>query len=559
MKLSKLWCRACIALRKSGDTLVDGATGLIDLPPNPGQKRAAIIVVAALLAAFVLVAPFVAIPLPPFAAFNPFLDAMILVTDLITALLLFAHFSISRSRALLVLAGGYLFAAFIVIPHALTFPGAFTPTGLLGADTQTTAWLYRFWHFGFPVALLLYAWLKEQKSAISVRSGIWWTVAVVITLVCALVLLATAGDSLLPPLFADGGKLSPAGIYGVEFDLLVNAAALGFLWTRRRSVLDLWLMVVACASVAEIARGTARFSLGFYDSRVLSLVTSTIVLIVLLEETTKLYGRIAQSNMLLRRERDNKLMNLEAVVAAISHELKQPLATILVRGGTASRFLEHAPPNLEKVRSALDQILSESRRATEIFNNIRELFNAAKGARVSINVNVLALETLRLLRDDLKEHGITTHTELMTEPRLIFGHKGQLQEVLINLIHNAIEAMDSIDDRSRIRILRLRTDNYDRDAVAITIEDTGPGIKSIKLEAIFDAFVTTKPQGTGLGLAICRMIVERHGGQLFASPSDEGGVFQLILPVDSSEEASKPDVQSDSNRIADRDALLHAK
>lgn len=540
-----------------GDALDHGAIGLVDLAPNRGQKRAAIIVVAALLAVFVVVAPFAGIRLPRLAAFHPVLDAMILVTDLITALLLFAHFSISRSRALLVLAGGYLFTALIVIPHALTFPGAFTATGLLGADTKTAAWLYRFWHFGFPVALLLYAWLKDEKNVKSgsARSSICWTVAAVTMIVCGLVLLATVGASLLPRPFADGGQLSPAGMYGVEFDLLVNAAALAFLWARRRSVLDLWLLVVACASVGELARAAVRFSLAFYDSRIFSLVTSTIVLIVLLGETTKLYARVAQSNMLLRRERDHKLMNLEAVVAAISHELKQPLATILVRGGTALRLLEHAPPNLEKVRSALEQILSEDRRATEIFNNLRELFNAAKGARVSINVNALALDTLRLLRDDLKEHDIITHTELMTKPRLIFGHKGQLQEVLINLIHNAVEAMDLINDRARI--LRLRTDNYDRDAVIVTIEDTGPGIKAKKVEAIFDAFVTTKPQGTGLGLAICRMIVERHGGQLFASPSDKGGVFQLILPIDSSAEA--PKMRYESNQIADRDALLTAK
>jgi signal transduction histidine kinase len=143
----------------------------------------------------------------------------------------------------------------------------------------------------------------------------------------------------------------------------------------------------------------------------------------------------------------------------------------------------------------------------------------------------------------------------MTQPRLILGHKGQLQEVLINLIHNAIEAMDPINDRPRI--LRLTTDNYDRHAVTIKVEDTGPGVRPIKARVIFDAFVTTKPQGTGLGLAICRMIIERHGGQLFAAPSDKGGVFQLILPVDSSAEA--PKVRPALTQIADRDALLHAK
>lgn len=144
------------------------------------------------------------------------------------------------------------------------------------------------------------------------------------------------------------------------------------------------------------------------------------------------------------------------------------------------------------------------------------------------------------------------HTELMSEPQLIFGHKGQLQEVLLNLIRNAIEAMDEIKDGPRM--LRLRTEKFDRDAIAITIEDTGPGIDPKKLNAVFEVFVTTKPQGMGLGLAICRMIVERHGGQLLASPSSKGAVFQIILPILSPAEASEPGL-SQLGQFAERDAL----
>ena len=140
----------------------DGANvGLINLQPTPRQKLSALAAVAVLLVAVTSVAPYASKMLPRFAAFIPFINATILVTDLITAILLFAHFSISRSWALLVLAGGYLFTALIVIPHALTFPGAFSPKGLLGAGPQTTAWLYIFWHLGFPTSLLLYVWLKE--------------------------------------------------------------------------------------------------------------------------------------------------------------------------------------------------------------------------------------------------------------------------------------------------------------------------------------------------------------------------------------------------------------
>src|SRR4029078_10655827 len=162
----------------------DPAIGLIDLLPTSEQNRSALAVVAVLLLALGIVAPFAGTPLPRFAGFIPFLNATILVTDLITAVLLFAQFSICRSRALLVLANGYLFNALIVIPHALTFPGAFSPTGLLGAGLQSTAWLWVFWHLGFTVALLCYAVMKTRNRAgdvvqASPLASIGWSIVVV--------------------------------------------------------------------------------------------------------------------------------------------------------------------------------------------------------------------------------------------------------------------------------------------------------------------------------------------------------------------------------------------
>lgn len=520
----------------SRDELDDPKIALINLPPTSKQNRSALAVVAVLLLALGIVAPFAATPLPRFAAFIPFLNATILVTDLITALLLFAQFSIYRSRALLVLAGGYLFTALIVIPHALTFPGAFSPTGLLGAGLQSTAWLYIFWHLGFPAALLAYAWLKDKKRAKytvqgSIRSKIGWCVAITFSVVCGLVWVTTAGDRFLPRLFLDTTHLSPLGAYSPAFVLLICALALAVLWTRRRSVLDLWLMVVVCALIGELALTLVRFSLGFYASRIFSLATSTVVLVILLGETTRLYARLAHSNTMLQRERRNKLMTLEAVVASISHELKQPLSAIVLRGSTALRSLGHAPPDLEKARLALNKIVSDGRRASQIFDNIRDLFKTTDQGRVLIDVNKMALDVLGILRGELNEHRITTCTELMSEPPLVVGHYGQLQEVLLNLIRNAIEAMDAVKDGSRV--LRLRTENHGRDAIIIAVEDTGPGIDPEKLNRIFEAFISTKPQGTGLGLAISRMIIERHGGQISASSNNNGAMFQIILPIKS--------------------------
>ncbi len=515
----------------SGDQSDETKIGLISHQPAPKQKLAAFATVAVLFVAVTGAAPYAPRALPHFAALIPFINATILVTDLITAVLLFAHFSISRSPALLVLAGGYLFTALIVIPHALTFPGAFAPTGLLGAGPQTTGWLYTFWHLGFPLTLLLYVWLKDQDYTIqgSLRFAIGGCIAISIGLVLAIGWLVIMGDALLPRLFLNVSDLSPLGFYVTYFDLFVGGIALAFLWTRRHSVLDLWLMVVACALISELALASVRFSLGFYFSRIFSFVTSTILLAVLLAETTGLYTRLALANMLLRRERDNKLMNMAAVVASISHEVKQPLAAIVMRASTALRFLGHKPPDVAKARSALNKIVNDGHRASEIFNNIRDLFRASNLARVEIDVNELVLTTLDIMQRELTEHHITTHTELMPEEPSVIGHRGQLQEVLINLIFNAIEAMD---EKSGNRVLSVTTEHIEGGGIVVKVMDTGSGIDPKNLDNIFDPFVTTKPQGIGLGLAICRMIVERHGGQLLASSRPESGAqFDIVLPV----------------------------
>jgi signal transduction histidine kinase len=515
----------------------DPAIGLINLPPTPKQNRTALAVAALLIVSLGVSAPFAAEPLPRFAAFIPFLNATIFVTDSVTALLLFAQFSVYRSRALLALAGGYLFTALIVIPHALTFPGAFSPAGLLGAGIQTTAWLYIFWHLGFPLALLIYVWLKDEGHgqytfAGSIRSAIAWCVGITTISVCGLVWLATVGDRFLPRLFLDTAHVTFLGRYTPGAAMLVSVLALALLWLRRRSVLDLWLMIVSCALIGELALTVVRFSLGFYVSRVFSVATASVVLFMLLGETTRLYARLARSNTILQRELKNKLMNLEAVVASIAHEIRQPLTAIVMRGSSTQKLLEQTPPDLEAARSALDKIVSDGHRASQIFDNIRDLFKATDQGRTLVDVNEMTRDILGSLQEELKKHHITTRTDLMPKPPLVMGHRGQLHEVLINLIRNAIEAMDTL--KGGRRLLRLKTARHGRDAIAVAVEDTGPGFDPDKLDDMFDAFITTKPQGLGLGLAICRMIVERHGGLLVASSDNKSGAqFQIILPVKS--------------------------
>ena len=167
-----------------------------------------------------------------------------------------------------------------------------------------------------------------------------------------------------------------------------------------------------------------------------------------------------------------------------------------------------------------------------MFDGIRALFGKVDQERQPVAVNDIILSVIHSLEGQLNDHGVVVHRELAAELPLIAGHSGQLREVIFNLVNNALEAMRSTTNRNRV--LRVRTELRDSDTIAVAIQDTGPGIDPNKLAGIFGAFVTTKMYGTGLGLAICRMIVERHGGQLTASSDGKSGaLFQFILPIKS--------------------------
>jgi signal transduction histidine kinase len=262
---------------------------------------------------------------------------------------------------------------------------------------------------------------------------------------------------------------------------------------------------------------------------ILVVTLGAFVLAALFAERRESEARLARSNVLLQRERDDKLMNAQAITASIAHEIRQPLTAIVTNSNAALRFLEMAPPDHEEVRAALERIISDGHRTSEIFDSIRALFRTSDQGRQPIDVNELILGVLQSLRDELRDHRVAARPELAELPRVV-AHRNQLQQVVSNLVRNALEAMDTVTDRTRV--LRVRTWLRDHDAIVVGVEDTGPGIDPKQLEAIFGAFSTTKADGMGLGLAICRMIIERHGGQLTASSDGESGaLFQFALPI----------------------------
>jgi signal transduction histidine kinase len=287
----------------------------------------------------------------------------------------------------------------MVVSHALTFPGAFAPSGLLGAGLQTTPWLFIFWHLGFPASVIGYACLRDEKRTLS-RSTIYWSAAFVVLLALVLTWIVTVHHDILPPLFVDRRTLTSLGNHITGIDFLTSVLALALLWRRQKSVLDLWLTVVVVALVAELWVTTfvigSRFSLGFYASRLLSVTVSVVVLIVLLTESTVLYARLSNAIALLQRERDNRLMSVDAATGSVAHEISQPLGAITLNISAALHLLKKTPPDLEEVHACLTAMAGESKHANEIVRSIRKLFKTTAHQMTLIEINHLVQKSIIL-------------------------------------------------------------------------------------------------------------------------------------------------------------------
>jgi C4-dicarboxylate-specific signal transduction histidine kinase len=220
-------------------------------------------------------------------------------------------------------------------------------------------------------------------------------------------------------------------------------------------------------------------------------------------------------------------MTGDAVAASIAHEMRQPLTAMVTTADAGLRFLDRQTPNLEKAKQAFRNIAADGHRAGEVVATIRANFRTDVRERTSLDVNELIKEAAALVHGEIQKNGIVFRAEANQQLSPVNGNRTQLQQVLVNLIMNAIDAMSA---REEPRILSVRCQPNEDDGVTVSVADTGTGVRSADVDQIFNPLFTTKAEGMGMGLSICRAIIEAHEGKLWFTPnSPQGTVFQFTL------------------------------
>jgi C4-dicarboxylate-specific signal transduction histidine kinase len=226
----------------------------------------------------------------------------------------------------------------------------------------------------------------------------------------------------------------------------------------------------------------------------------------------------------------NRVATMGQLTASIAHEIKQPIATARNNAAAALRFLEKSPPDVAEVREALTCIVNDADRASDVIDRIGSLIKKAPPRKEAIDLNAAVLEVTALTRGEAVKSGVTVGTQLADASPPIQCDRVQLQQVMLNLIVNAIQSMSGVDDGKRE--LHISTTRIGRDGVCVPVRDTGPGLRPESLPRLFEPFYTTKPHGMGVGLSICRSIVEAHGGRLWATSCEpRGALFQFTIPA----------------------------
>ena len=434
---------------------------LSTMPASRRDRTAALAVICVSAVLFACAVPFARMPLTPVPAFVASYQSALAINDVITAVLLFSQFAISRSRALLLLASGYMFTAAAAIVHALTFPGLFAPGGLLGAGPQTTVWLYMIWHGGFPLLVLGYSLLKAKDNGTRIQgstgAAIVASVVAVIVATAASTWVVTAQHDHLPILLG-GGHYTPVMLGVVSAVWCLSLAALVALWIcKPHSILDVWLMVVMCAWLFDIALSAmlneARFDVGFYLGRIYGLCAASFVLAVLLVDNVGLQAKLARLLRTLRREaasERNLRSERESLFSAVVESSNDAIITKLLDGtitgwnGAAERLFGFTAA--ETVGENIDIIVPPERRTetSNVVERIRrgepiELYETVRmhkdGRSIDVSLSISPIRTapdkivgISMAARDITENKQTQKalTQEMEERRRIFDTSNDL-------------------------------------------------------------------------------------------------------------------------------------
>ena len=434
---------------------------LSTMPASRRDRTAALAVICVSAVLFACAVPFARMPLTPVPAFVASYQSALAINDVITAVLLFSQFAISRSRALLLLASGYMFTAAAAIVHALTFPGLFAPGGFLGAGPQTTVWLYMIWHGGFPLLVLGYSLLKAKDNGTGIQgstgAAIVASVVAVIVATAASTWVVTAQHDHLPILLG-GGHYTPVMLGVVSAVWCLSLAALVALWIcKPHSILDVWLMVVMCAWLFDIALSAmlneARFDVGFYLGRIYGLCAASFVLAVLLVDNVGLQAKLARLLRTLRREaasERNLRSERESLFSAVVESSNDAIITKLLDGpitgwnGAAERLFGFTAA--ETVGENIDIIVPPERRTetSNVVERIRrgepiELYETVRmhkdGRSIDVSLSISPIRTasgkivgISMAARDITENKQTQKalTQEMEERRRIFDTSNDL-------------------------------------------------------------------------------------------------------------------------------------
>jgi PAS domain S-box-containing protein len=229
----------------------------------------------------------------------------------------------------------------------------------------------------------------------------------------------------------------------------------------------------------------------------------------------------------------NRVTTVGQLTASIAHEVNQPIGALVTNAHVALRMLGAEPPDLKEAREALDDIIKDGRRASDVIQRIRALVRKAPALADELDINEVIGETLALARSEILRNDVSLQTQLVRDLPPIRGDRVQVQQVIMNLVMNAVEAMSGLAEGTRE--LQIRTDKDEKDCVAITVSDSGPVLKPEALDRFFEAFYSTKPTGMGIGLSICRSIIEAHEGRILARANVPcGATFHITLPASQS-------------------------